>query len=136
MDQSASDRRPYALVTDDDILIRMNVAEMLEDAGFRTFEADDAEQAFALLREHHASITLLFTDVEMPGPMNGFGLAREVAHHWPHIGILVASGRAKPGPGDMPDGAHFVGKPFSADVVHARLKQLLPDGRKPNPLKV
>ena len=135
MDQSPSDRRPYALVTDDDAMIRMVIADILEDAGFRTHEAMDAEEALRVLHEHYASIVLLFTDVDMPGPMDGFGLARETARHWPHISILVASGQRKPGPDDMPEGAHFVGKPFSAGVVRDQLKQMLPDGQKPDPLK-
>lgn len=135
MDQYSSDRRPYALVTDDDELVRMTVLDILEDAGFRTFEAENAGEALAVLREHHASIVVLFTDVEMPGPMDGFGLARETAQRWPHVSILVASGRHMPAPGDMPDGAHFVGKPFSAEVVRDRLKQMLPGGQKPDPLK-
>lgn len=135
MDQSLSDRRPYALVADDDALIRMTAAEILEDAGFRTLEAGNAEHALVLLRENHASIVVLFTDVDMPGPLDGFELSREVAQHWPHIAILVASGRHKPGPDDMPEGAHFVGKPFSVEVVHNRLKEMLPEGQKPDPLK-
>lgn len=135
MDQSPSDRRPYALVTDDDALIRMTVLDILEDAGFRTFEAEHAEGALAVLREHHALIVVLFTDVDMPGPMNGFGLARETAQRWPGVSILVASGRHAPAPGEIPEGAHFVGKPFSGDVVCDRLKQMLPDGQKPDPLK-
>ncbi|MEE7451310.1 response regulator [Methylobacterium radiotolerans] len=135
MDHCPSDRRPYALVTDDDALVRMTALDILEDAGFRTFEAENAEDALVVLREHHASIVVLFTDVNMPGPMDGFGLARETARDWPHVSILVASGRHKPGPGEMPEGAHFVGKPFSAEVVYDRLKQMLPDGQKPDPLK-
>jgi CheY-like chemotaxis protein len=135
MTDAADDRRPCALVADDDPVIRMAAADILEEAGFRTFEAHNADQALALLAGDSASIVLLFTDVEMPGAMDGFALAREVARTWPHVGILVASGRQKPGPDDMPEGAHFVGKPFSADVVHDRLKQLLPDGQKPDPLK-
>lgn len=136
MDETSTDDRPYALVADDDGLIRMDACDILTDAGFRTFEAPHADEALKILGEHHASIVLLFTDVEMPpGTIDGFALARETAGRWPHVGILVASGRAKPGPDDMPDGAHFVGKPFSADIVHDRLKQLLPDGQKPEPLK-
>ncbi|GAN51989.1 response regulator receiver protein [Methylobacterium sp. ME121] len=135
MDPSPTDRRPYALVVDDDVLVRMTALDILEDAGFRTFEAENAEEALAVLHGHHVSIVVLFTDVNMPGAMDGFGLARETAQHWPHVSILVASGRHKPGPGEMPEGAHFVGKPFNAEVVRDRLKQMLPDGQKPDPLK-
>lgn len=135
MSSDAEDRRPYALVVDDEALLRMHAMDILEDAGFRSFEAPSVDRALAILHEHHASIVLLFTDVELVGKATGFELARETAERWPDIGIMVTSGRVKPGPDDLPDGAHFVGKPFSAEAVHTRLGQLLPDGRKPDPLK-
>lgn len=126
---------PYALVVDDDGLIRMAAMDILEDAGFRTFEASDGDKAMVLLAEQHALIVLLFTDVHMPGSRNGFAVARETARQWPHISIVVASEQAHPGLGDMPEGACFLGKPFSAEMVHNHLKEILPDGQKPEPLR-
>lgn len=70
-----------------------------------------------------------------PSQMTGFDLARRCAEGWPHITILVASGQAKPQPGDMPEGAVFIGKPFSEEVVYDWLQELLPDGEKPEQLK-
>lgn len=135
MDQPTASPAPYALVVDDDDLIRMTAIDILEDAGFRTFEASDGDKAMVLLAEHHASIVLLFTDVQMPGSRNGFAVARETAGQWPHIAIVVASGQARPGPGDMPEGARFVSKPFSGEMITAHLKEILPDGQKPEPLR-
>ncbi|WP_204165495.1 response regulator [Methylobacterium sp. 17Sr1-1] len=126
---------PCALVVDDDPLIRMNAAEMLADAGFQTLEASHVEEALNVLHQHHPAIVLLFTDVQMPGALDGFALARHTAAHWPHISIVVASGRAQPGPDDMPEGARFVGKPFSAEVVFHHLKQVVPVEHKPEPLR-
>jgi CheY-like chemotaxis protein len=126
---------PYALVVDDDGLIRMDAADILSDAGFRTFEADDGDKAIALLEREQACIVLLFSDVQMPGTRNGFALARETAARWPHISIVIASGNVAPEPGDMPEGARFIGKPFSAETVHQHVNEILPDGRKPDPLK-
>ena len=63
-------------------------------------------------------VTLLFSDVEMPGDTDGFALAHYVAEHWPWIEIVIASGNVKPGPGDMPDKATFIGKPFNDRMVH------------------
>jgi CheY-like chemotaxis protein len=126
---------PYALVVDDDALIRMSAMDILEDAGFRTFEAPDGDAAMALLAEQHVVIVLLFTDVQMPGSRNGFAVARETADQWPHISIVVASGAARPDPGDLPEGACFIAKPFSAEMVHGHLKEILPDGQKPAPLR-
>src|SRR3569623_375552 len=129
------DRRPFALVVDDDALILIDAAEILEQAGFRPLEAGDVDQAERVLIDYADEIVLLFTDVQMPGGRNGFDLARLTAERWPSIGILVASGLANPDPGLMPDGAVFVRKPFHADLIFARLQELLPDGVKPEPLK-
>ena len=129
------DRRPYALVVDDDGILRMDVCEMLEQAGFRTLEAENADEAVTVLEQYHLDVTLMFSDVEMPGSQNGFALAREVAVKWPHVAIVVASGRMHPGLGELPEGARFIGKPFSADMVHEHLREILPEGQKPEPLR-
>jgi DNA-binding NtrC family response regulator len=126
----------YALVADDDAMIRMDAVAILEDAGFGVHEAGGYEEAMAILADAADSIHLLFTDVQMPpGKMNGFHLARQCAESWPHINILVASGMMEPAPGDMPKGAVFVKKPFSAEVVYVRLQEILPDGAQPEKLR-
>ena len=134
MSSSEDDRRPFALVVDDDIFIRMDAMDMLERAGFRPLEAGNVDEAEALLVEYADEITLLFTDVDMPGSRDGVDIANLTAERWPDIGILVASGHAD-AKSRMPQGAIFLGKPFSADVVYDRLQELLPDGKKPEPLK-
>ena len=127
---------PFALVADDDFLVRTLAQTILEDAGFHALSAENGVEAIKVLEEHAASIVLLFTDVEMgPGGPDGFELARTTARRWPDISIVVASGGVTPGIGDLPDGAVFIGKPFSAEVVHGHLDQILPDGRKPEPFK-
>ncbi|WP_419815540.1 response regulator [Glacieibacterium sp.] len=126
---------PYALVVDDDPLILMDACGILEDAGFRFFEAGTGDEAKLLLAEHAESVTLLFSDVEMPGETDGFALARYVAEHWPWIEIVIASGRIKPEADQMPDKATFLSKPFNHDMVLDHLRKTLPDGKKPEPLK-
>lgn len=126
---------PRSLVVEDDEFIRMHACDILSEAGFHCDEAADSDSARVLLDAAGGSITLLFTDVEMPGEMDGFELARYVAEHWPETAIVVASGRVNPAPGQMPDGATFIGKPFSAQLVYDHLQQMLPDGRKPEPLR-
>ncbi|MBW6533175.1 response regulator [Sphingomonas sp. RRHST34] len=126
---------PNALIVDDDPIILMDLDGILSDAGFRCVEADNGDDAKALLPGQAHSITLLFSDVEMPGGTDGFALARHVSSSYPWIEIVIASGRIKPEPGDMPENATFLGKPFSARMVHEHLRERLPDGKKPEPLK-
>lgn len=132
---SDSPNAPYALVADDDFLVRMDAETILEDAGFRALSAANGVDALRWLEEHAGSIVLLFTDVEMPGGPDGFELARTTARRWPDISIVVASGGVKPGIDDLPAGAVFLDKPFSAQIVHDHIDKILPDGRKPEPLK-
>ncbi|MCJ2032642.1 response regulator [Methylobacterium sp. J-068] len=126
---------PCALVADDDFLIRMDAETILEDAGFCAFTAKDANEALDILAQEESRIVLLFTDVDMPGGPDGFELARTTSRRWPDISIVVASGRAKPGPDDLPEGAVFLDKPFSTQIVHDHIDRILPDGQKPEPLK-
>ena len=126
---------PCALVVEDDGLIRMDAVDILEQAGFRTLEAATAAQAQELLRQHHQDVVLLFTDVEMPGSRDGFALARDTAQAWPHIAIVVASGRREPSPGDLPEGARFIAKPFSPQIVHDHVQRVIPDEHKPKLMK-
>lgn len=126
---------PFALIVDDDPIILMDLDGILSDAGFRCIEADHGDAAVTMLRDHAQKITLLFSDVEMPGGTNGFTLARHVSSTYPWIEIVIASGRIKPETGDMPGNATFLGKPFTARMVHQHLRDMLPDGKKPEPLK-
>ncbi|MEL6059508.1 response regulator [Methylobacterium sp. DCY52] len=135
MTHASSNASTCALVVDDDEMVRMAAIDILEEAGFTTFEAASGDMALLVLEEHHACLTLLFTDVQMPGLHDGFALARKVARTYPHISIVVASGQIKPQPNDLPDGAHFIGKPFSARIVHHHLHEVLPDEQKPDLLR-
>ena len=135
MAEPHADLRPTALVVDDDGILRMDVADILEQVGFRTLEAETGDEAMAVLEQHHLDVTLLFSDVEMPGSRNGFALAREVAVKWPYIAIVIASGRLRPADGELPEGARFIGKPFSAEVVHGHLQEILPEGGQPERLQ-
>jgi CheY-like chemotaxis protein len=126
---------PYAIVVEDDPIIMMETSYILEDAGFRVYESFDGDEAIVHLAEHWESTVLLFSDVDMPGTMNGFALARYVAQHWPAIEIVIASGHVSPDRGDMPDKATFLTKPFNQRTVHQHLAIILPDDKKPEPLK-
>lgn len=126
---------PYAIVVEDDPIIMMETTYILEDAGFRVHESFDGDEAVVLLEEHWESTVLLFSDVDMPGSINGFALARQVAVRWPQIEIVIASGHVSPAEGDMPARATFITKPFNQRMVHEHLNKILPDDKKPEPLK-
>ena len=123
-----------ALVVDDDGAILMDVVAILEDAEFRVFTAMHADEALHL-RENGDDITVLFTDVQMTGSMDGFGLAQHAASSWPDMTIVVASGHHLVRPGDLPRGGAFIVKPFSAELVYSLLHEVAPDHRKPEKLR-
>ncbi len=81
------------LVVDDELILRLSISAELEDEGFVVFEAGTADEAIATL-ERHPEIRLVFTDVDMPGSMDGLKLAAFVRDRWPPIKIIVTSGSA------------------------------------------
>lgn len=101
------------LVVEDEIFIRMIAVDTLEDGGYAVLEAGDAREALTVL-EQTPEIELIFTDINMPGDIDGLDLANEVAMRWPHIGIIVTSGAVRLGDGDIPDAGTFLSKPYLA----------------------
>ncbi len=117
--------RAPILVVEDEAIVRMTLVDVLEDAGFRVIEAAHADEALRVLSAV-SGIHAVVTDVEMPrGSINGFELARRVRSDRQDIGILIASGRAAPKPGDLPEGALFLGKPVHPETLVRLLKTLL-----------
>ena len=99
------------LVVDDEPLIRMNAADMLTDAGWTALEAADAADALAVLADH-AEVTVLFTDINMPGDMDGLDLARRVHELRPDVQLIITSGKLRPGKSELPGEGRFIGKPY------------------------
>lgn len=112
--------KPVVLVVEDDAFIRMDAVDIFETAGYRVLEAENADVAIELLEEH-PEISLLFTDIEMPGSMDGMKLAAAVADRWPPVRIIVASGRVSPAAGDLPPMAHFLSKPYQPSQIQLAL---------------
>jgi DNA-binding NtrC family response regulator len=135
MSAAENDVQPFALAVDDEPIILEIASEMLVDAGFRPLHASNVVDAIGQLESHSDAVALLFTDIQLPGVRNGISLAREAAKRWPSIKIIVASGSCRPKASELPEGAVFIGKPFSADIVYEQLHRLLPDGEKPEPLR-
>jgi len=103
--------KQVVLVVDDEPIIRMNALDMLTDAGFDVLEAVDAAEALAVLARH-PEIGVLFTDVNMPGAMDGLDLARRVHELRPDVHLIVTSGKVRPTLEEMPDDGTFIGKPY------------------------
>ncbi len=104
------------LVVEDEPLLRSFNTDMLTAAGFEVLEAADAAEALRLL-ESHDDIRVVFTDVEMPGALDGFELAHRIGVQWPGIGVLVTSGRRYPNEIFPAETRRFVPKPFRAAQV-------------------
>jgi two-component system, response regulator PdtaR len=116
--------RPAILIVEDDPIIRWSGAETLMEAGFEVLEAGNAAEALRLL-ENHGAVRVLFTDVDMPGKMDGLELARIAAHRWPCIHIIVASGRREPQMRQMPDNGRFIPKPYMPEQIVRDIDELL-----------
>lgn len=112
------------LVVEDEQLIRMDTVSSLEAAGFSVFEAKHAADAIRCL-ELHKEIRLIFTDVNMPGSMDGVALAHYVRGRWPPVKIIVTSGFANVREGDLPAGALFVEKPYHPPHIANKMSELL-----------
>ncbi|MGP7794513.1 response regulator [Sphingomonas sp. CLY1604] len=108
----ASEARISVLLVEDEALVRMLGVDMLEDAGFGVFEAIGADEAMVILAEHEG-IDLLFSDVDMPGSMDGLELARLVHQRWPDMRILLTSGHHRLTEAALPDGGRFLRKPWT-----------------------
>jgi CheY-like chemotaxis protein len=116
-------KRPVVLIVEDEFLLRMHAAEMIGDSGFDVVEAANADEAIAIL-EARPEIHVVFTDIQMPGSMDGLKLARFVRGRWPPIKIVATSGFVNVGTGDLPEGSRFLPKPYRPEQVVAALREL------------
>ena len=112
------------LVVEDEMLLRMRAVDMVEDAGFTPVEAVDADEAVAIL-EARSDIALLFTDIQMPGSMDGLKLAHAVHERWPPIKIILVSGQLKLTNLDIPVDSCFFGKPLEAGAMIAQMRSMI-----------
>ena len=112
------------LVVEDEMLLRMRAVDMVEDAGYTSVEAVDADQALAILQSR-SDIALLFTDIQMPGSMDGLQLAHAVHDRWPPIKIILVSGQLKLSGSDIPLESRFFGKPLEACEMVAEMRDMI-----------
>jgi len=121
-------KRPVVLIVEDDFLIRMNAAEMIAQAGFDVVEAANADEAIVILEgvilEGRLDITIVFTDIQMPGSMDGLKLAAAIRGRWPPIKIVATSGLVNVRQDDLPEGGRFLPKPYSPEQIILTLREL------------
>ena len=108
--------RPLVLVVEDEPLIRMSAVYMLAEAGFDVVEAGSSDEAIALL-EANTRIRIVFTDIDLPGSMNGLKLAAAIRDRWPPIELILTSGHIHVGEEDLPERGLFLEKPYSAQQL-------------------
>ena len=119
-----SKSQPVVLIVEDDPLLRMLAVDVVEYAGFVAIEACDADEAVVLL-EARTDISLLFTDINMPGSMDGLKLAHAVRDRWPPIKILIVSGQERLQPSQLPSNSCFLGKPYQAAALAEELRSMI-----------
>ena len=115
------------LIVEDDLLLRMDAVDMIAGAGFEAVEAANADQAIKIL-ESRRDVTVVFTDIQMPGSMDGLKLARAIRGRWPPIKIVATSGLLTICNDGLPSGSHFLPKPYSASQIVGALRELTVDG--------
>ena len=115
---------PVVLVVEDSPIILMNALELVAAGGFEGVGAASADEAIAIL-ETRADVRLVFTDVEMPGTIDGVKLAHYIRNRWPPIHLMVASGRAIHEESQLPAGSRFFSKPYDNDTIINEMTRLL-----------
>jgi two-component system, response regulator PdtaR len=124
MSDSVESAHTVVLLVEDEPLVRMCAADILEDEGFEVIEAATAPAALKIL-EKRDDVTAVFTDVDMPGGMNGLELAGIVYARWPHIALVVTSGVCRVGADNLPGDGVFIGKPYSAAAPVRIIRELV-----------
>jgi two-component system, response regulator PdtaR len=103
---------PAALVVEDEVIVRLHIADIVEGAGFTAVEAFNADEAIELLTSR-SDIHVVITDINMPGPMDGLELAHAVRDCWPPVEIIVMSGKSRPNDDDLPARGIFSASPWT-----------------------
>jgi DNA-binding NtrC family response regulator len=106
------------------MVLRMRAVDIVEDAGFAAVEAVNADEALSIL-ESRSDISLLFSDIQMPGSMDGLKLAHAVHDRWPSIKIILVSGQIELSDIDKAAESRFFGKPLEVKRMIAELQEMV-----------
>ena len=115
------------MLVDNEAVVRWELADRLGKMGFVVLQAGTADDAIALLKAH-PEITLLFTDIKMPGTMDGVRLAHYVRDRWPPVKIIVLSGAVDVEPSALPHGSIFLPKPYDPELLVETLGGIMGGG--------
>ncbi len=120
----AKDQITTILLVEDEALIRMATAAMLEDEGYRVLEGKDAVNALAVL-DTDPDIDIVITDVQMPGEIDGLELVEIISRKYPHILTLITSGRTSLNEAQQSGATKFLAKPYTAVAIQSALQAVL-----------
>ncbi|WGD29581.1 response regulator [Ancylobacter sp. WKF20] len=112
------------LIVEDNTIIRMSAVDLIEAAGYLALEASCADDAIQIL-ESRDDIDLVFTDVQMPGTMDGVKLGHYIRNRWPPVKLIVASGEAVIDESALPEGSRFFSKPYHDHTITDAIARLL-----------
>jgi CheY-like chemotaxis protein len=118
--------KPVILVVEDEVLVRMVAVSVAEESGFEVLSAATADEAIGIL-ESRSDIQLVFTDVHMPGSMDGLRLAHAVRGRWPPVELLVTSALGNVTAKDLPERGRFLPKPYNAATLSRVLQHMAGD---------
>ena len=126
------ERCPAVLVVEDEVLIRLVIADYLRECGFKVYEAGNAREAVEILESDEAAIDLVFSDIRLPGEMNGFALAQWVRKNRPSVPVVLTSGDSKKSEAakELCENEPFFAKPYDVQLVVSHIRTLI-DARRP-----
>src|SRR5690349_2270931 len=127
MPSNPSESSTNVLVVEDEMVLRMRAVDIVEDAGLTALQAVNADEALAIL-ESRSDISVLFSDIQMPGSMDGLKLAHAVHDRWPSIKIILVSGQVKLSDTDKPADSRFFGKPLEMNQMITELREMVGAG--------
>ncbi|WP_232630764.1 response regulator [Methylobacterium sp. Leaf118] len=127
---STTREKPIVLVVEDDAVTRHSAIAMIEDAGFAVWAVDNGNAAIRVL-DDGAAVRVVVTDIDMPLGIDGIKLAACIHRRWPGVGIVIASGKVRPQPGDVPAEGRFLRKPYTEEQVIEAIRGLLDPSEAP-----
>jgi DNA-binding NtrC family response regulator len=112
------------LIVEHDELLKSLTADIMEEAGFATLQAGDADEALTILKSR-PDIAVLLTSISMPGSMDGLGLAHQVCERWPAVKIIIASSQLRRIGSNLPTGSRFFPKPYHSQIMISEIHAMI-----------